>query len=205
MIMTENYTQSDGSTEYKLRGPSVEILKLLFEKMNLKTIFLPPSLNMEFDSFVKESAELEVDLSDVLTDTVPLTPLVVTSSFDATIPYLHVNVKMLVPCPKLIPGTEKALTAFSLSVWLTTGLVLLLTTGVFWCAGNVPCRSVCNETNTYQSQSNCFHNAWTDFVAVSVPQQPSTSRFRVFSFCLSLFVSLLALYSERSLFLIWWN
>jgi len=65
---------------------------------------------------------------------------------------------------------------------MTIGLVLLLTTTVFWCAGNGPYRSVCNETHTYQSLSNCFHNVWAVFVGVSVPQQLTTSNLRVFFF-----------------------
>jgi hypothetical protein len=77
---------------------------------------------------------------------------------------------------------EKLLTTFSLPVWFTIGLVLLLTTAVFWCAGNGPYRSVCNETHTYQSLSNCFHKVWAVFVAVSVPQQPTTSGLRVLFF-----------------------
>jgi hypothetical protein len=150
--------------------------------MNLTTLFLAPSLNSEFDSFVKQSAELDDGISDVLTGCIPLLPLVVTSSFDATIPYIFVNMKMLVPCPKAILGTENVLTTFSLSVWLTIGLVLLLTTAVFWCASNGSYRSVCNETHTYQSLSNCFHNVWAVFVGVSVPQQPTTSSLRVLFF-----------------------
>jgi len=182
VILTENSTQNDGRTHYKLAGLSIEILKLVCEEMNLTTIFLPPSLNLELDSFVKEITELEDDLSEVLTGTVPLAPLFVTSSFDATIPFTHVNFKMLVPCPQAIPGTESILKTFSLSVWMTIGLVLLLTTAVFWCAGNCTYRSVCNETHTYWSLSNCFHNALAVFVGVSVPQQPKTSSFRVFFF-----------------------
>ena len=182
VITTENYTQNDGRIPYKLTGLSIEILKFVCEKMNLTTIYLPPSLNMELNSFVKEIAALEDDFSDVLTGTVPLVPVFVTSSFDATIPYTHVNFKMLVPCPKAIPGTERILKTFSLSVWLTIGLVLLLTTAVFWCAGNVPYRSVCNDTHTNWSLSNCFHNVLAVFVGVSVPQQPTTSRIRVFFF-----------------------
>jgi len=182
VIITENYTQTDGSTAYELTGLSVEVLKMVCEKMNLTTLFLAPSLNSEFDSFVKLSAELEDGISDVLTCCIPLIPLVVTSSFDATIPYIFVNMKMLVPCPKAIPGTEKFLTTFSLSIWLTIGLVLLLTTTVFWCASNGPYRSVCNETHTFQSLSNCFHNVWAVFVGVSVPQQPTSSGLRVFFF-----------------------
>jgi len=104
------------------------------------------------------------------------------SYFDATIPYMNGNLKMFVPCPKAIPGTEKILTIFSMTVWLTIGLVMLLTTAVFWCAGNGPYRSVCNETHTYRSLSNCFQNTWAVFVAVSVPQQPTNSNLRVFFF-----------------------
>jgi len=180
--MIENSTQYDGSTAYKVTGLTVEILKLVCERINLTAVFLPPSLNIELDSAIKRFVELEEGLSDVLIGTIALLPIVVTSSFDATIPYIYGDAKMLVPCPKAIPGTEKVLTTFSLSVWLTIVLVLLLTAVVFWFTSNGPYRSVCNETHTYQSLSNCFHNAWAVFVGVSVPQQPTTSRLRIFFF-----------------------
>jgi len=205
VIMTENYTQNDGSTVYKLTGLSVEILKLVCEKMNLTALFLAPSLNLVFDSAINQIAELEEGLSDLLTGTVPLAPIVLTSSFDTTITYMHLNVKMLVPCPKAILGTEKVLTTFSLSVWLTTGLVLLLTTAVFWCSGNIPYRSVCNNAHTYQSLSKCFHNAWAVFVGVSVPQQPTNSSLRVF-FCLYVcFCFAINIIFQAFFILIWWN
>jgi hypothetical protein len=150
--------------------------------MNLTIVFLAPCLKVNLETFVKSFGELDEGLSDVLSGTIPLLPFFVTSSFDATIPYTYVNMKMLVPCPKAILGTEKILTTFSLPVWLTIGLVLLLTTAVFLCAGNRPYRSVCNKKHTYQSLSNCFHNVWAIFMAVSVPRQPITSSLRVFFF-----------------------
>jgi hypothetical protein len=150
--------------------------------MNLTAVFHPPSLNPGINSYAKEIADLEEDMSNVLTGIVPMIPIFLTSSFDATIPYTFSNMKMLVPCPKAIPGTEKVLETFSLTVWLTIGLVLLLTTVVFWCAGNVFYPSVCNETHTYQSLSDCFHNVWSVFVAVSVPRQPRSSTLRVLFF-----------------------
>jgi len=125
---------------------------------------------------------LEEGISDVLTGFIPLIPIVLKSSFEATIPYEHMSTKMFLPCPKAIPGTEKILTNFSLSVWLTIGLVILLTTAVFWCAGNGHYLSVCNATHTYQSLSSCFQNTWAVFLAVSVPQQPTTSSLRDFFF-----------------------
>jgi hypothetical protein len=138
VIITENYTQNDGRISYELTGLSVEIVQLVCEKMNLTTVFLAPSLNTEIDSYIKEVSELVAGSSDVLTGLVPLLPLVVKSSFDATITYTHLKVKMLLPCPKALPGSQKLMTTLSLSVWLTIGLVLLLTTTVFWCAGSVP-------------------------------------------------------------------
>ena len=182
VIMKENYTQNDGRTAYKLTGLSVDILKFVCEKMNLTTVFLAPLLNLSFESGVKSLSELDEGLSDLLSGIIPLLPIVMTSSFDATIPYMFANIKFLVPCPKIIPGNEKVLATFSLSVWLTIGLVLLLTTAVFWCAGNSPYRYAFNETHSYRSLSNCFHNAWAVFVAVSVPQQPTSSSLRVFFF-----------------------
>jgi len=161
---------------------AVEIVKYVCQKINLTIMFPPPSFEGTIRNYAKEFAALEDGISDVLTGGIPLLQIVVTSSFDATIPYVIVRLKIFVPCPKSLPGTEKILTTFSLSVWLSIGLVMLLTTAVFWCAGNGPYRSVCNEAHTYRSLSNCFQNVWSVFVGVSLPQQPTTSNLRLFFF-----------------------
>ena len=59
VIMTEHYTQNVGSTEYKLTGLVVDVLEFVCEEMNLTTFFLPLSLNMEIDSYLKEMTKLE--------------------------------------------------------------------------------------------------------------------------------------------------
>jgi len=182
VIMTENFSHNDDITAYKLTGLSVEIIKSVCENMNMTYVFLPPSLNIEPESYAKSFTDLDDGISEILTGLIYLIPLVVTSDFETTIPYIYGNMKMFVPSPKAIPGTEKILTIFSMTVWLSIALVLLLTTAVFWCAGNGPYRSVCNETHTYGPLSNCFQNTWSVFVAVSVPQQPTNSRLRVFFF-----------------------
>jgi len=112
-----------------------------------------------------------------------LIPLVVTISFHARLSYIYIHtyiyvyiciyiyiyaiLRILFPCPIAIPVTDKILTTFSLSVWLTFGIVLQLTTAVFWCARKGPYRSVCNETHTYQSLSHCFHDDGAVFVVFS--------------------------------------
>ena len=178
--ITENSTENDYRIARKAKYLEVEIVQIVCEKMNLTTIFLPPSTDFTIDSYLKEFGDLKEGFSDVLTGFIPLTSSVAISYFDFTIPYEYFGIKMFVPCPKAIPGPEKVLTTFSLSVWMTIGLVLLLTTAVFWCARNGPNRSVCNETHIYQSLSSCFQNAWAVLLAVSVPQQPTTASLRVF-------------------------
>ena len=129
---------------------------------------------------MKKVAQLDEGLSEVLAGIIHLILLVATPSFHARLLYTYSIWEMLFPCPKSIPVTDKLLKNFSLSVWLTVGLVLLLTTAVFWCAGNGPYRPLYNETHTYQSLSYSFQNAWAVFVGVGVPQQPTTSRHRIF-------------------------
>ena len=180
VILTQNYTQNGGSTEYRVTGLSVDILVLVFEKMNLTTVFLPPGISTEPGPYFKVLSDFEDGLSDVVTGTIPLLPIVLKSSYEASIPFARTEMKMLLPCPKPIPGAEKILTTFSLSVWLTMGLVLLLSTGVFWCVGRGSYRSGFRETHTYRSLSHCFYNTWAVFMGVSVPQLPTTSNLRVF-------------------------
>ena len=102
VIVTENYTQNDGSTVFKITGLSVEILKFVCEKMNLTTIFLAPSLNLDWYSNGTAKTDLDEGISDVLTGILPLLPVFVTAYYDATIFYTHESVKMLIPCPKAL-------------------------------------------------------------------------------------------------------
>jgi len=178
--ITENSTENDYRIARKAKYLAVEIVQMVCEKMNLTTIFRAPSTDLSFDSYMKEFGDLNEGFSDVLTGLIPLFPFVVMSYFDVTIPYDHIGYKMFVPCPKAIPGPEKVMTTFSLSVWMSIGLVLLLTTAVFWCANNGPNGSVLNYKHNYQSLSICFHNAWAVLMSVSVPQQPTTASLRVF-------------------------
>jgi len=99
VIVTRKYTQFDGSNAYEMTGLSDEILKFVCDVMNLTTIFLEPSLELSIDPYVKVIGDLEDGLSDVLVGTVPLMPVIVTSSFDPSIPYLHGQYKLFVPFP----------------------------------------------------------------------------------------------------------
>ena len=158
----------------------VQIVQLVCEKMNLTTNIRAPSTDFSVDSYTKEFGDLNEGLSDVLTGLIPLISFVAMSSFYVKIPYDHVGIKMFVPCPKAFPGQEKVLTNFSLSVWLTIGLVLLLTAAGFRCASNDNYGCVLYYTHTCQSLSICFNNAWVTLVAVSVTQQPTTDSLRGF-------------------------
>jgi hypothetical protein len=94
---------------YRLTGLSVEIFQLVGKKLNLTACFLPPLVKLNLETGLKMFAEVGEGLSDVIIRAVPLMNLVVTSSFEATISYLHLDFKILVPCPKRIHRTEKIL------------------------------------------------------------------------------------------------
>jgi hypothetical protein len=66
VIMTETYTQNCDRISYELTGLFVEIVQFICEKINLNTVFLAPSLNVEMDWFPKEITELDEGLSEVL-------------------------------------------------------------------------------------------------------------------------------------------
>ncbi|XP_033611240.1 uncharacterized protein LOC117283066 [Cryptotermes secundus] len=179
VILTDNYTRNDGTTVYRLGGLSVEILSLVCEKMNLKTVFSPPSINLELESAITQLSDLQAGITDVLTGIIILSAAAVNPTYDATVTYTYGYVKMIVPCPKRIPGMEKIMTTFSLSVWLMMVLVLLLTAALFWWAGNGPYHSVLKESHSYKSVSHCFYSVWAVLMGVSVPKQPTTSNLRV--------------------------
>jgi len=84
-IITENSTQNGVSTDYKSTHLAVEIVKFVCQKMNLTTIFPPPSVEGTIENYAKEFGALEDGISDVLTGCIPLLQIVVTSSFDATV------------------------------------------------------------------------------------------------------------------------
>jgi hypothetical protein len=179
VILTDNYTRNDGSIAHKLTGLSLEIFHLVCENMNLTMTFFPPSLSIEEDSYFRVMADLQVGISDVLTGSVPLIPLFLASSYDPTITYTYVDLRMLIPCPKPIPGMEKIMPTFSLSVWLTKGLVFLLTAVVFWFVTNGPYQPMFKELHSYKSVT---YEAWAVYMGVSVTQLPTTSKLRVFFF-----------------------
>ena len=57
--ITENYMQNDSSAASKTTHLSVEIVKLVCETMNLTITWLPPSLDLGLDSFVKQFGDLD--------------------------------------------------------------------------------------------------------------------------------------------------
>ena len=60
----------------------------------MTTIFLEPSPEMNVDSYVRVIFEFEDGFSDVIVGTIPLMPVLVTSTFDPSIPYLYVQYKL---------------------------------------------------------------------------------------------------------------
>jgi len=56
--ITEISTESDYRTDRKAKYLYVQIVQLVYEKLNLTTIFRPPSTDFSFESYMKEFGDL---------------------------------------------------------------------------------------------------------------------------------------------------
>jgi hypothetical protein len=177
VILTGNTTHSDGSVVYNLHGLAVHYFLLLADKMNTTVVFLSPSDSFTEENGLTEGGALASGMSDILIGAVLLLPVFLSSTFLPTIPYRYVTMKLYVPCPKPVAGTERVITTYEVSVWLTMATVFIVMNVVWWCIANWRCRSV-KELATFQTLSHCFCIAWAVAVGVSAPKMPNTWNLR---------------------------
>jgi hypothetical protein len=177
VMLAGNSTHSDGSIEYNLQGLAVHYFLLLAEKINTTVVFLSPSYGFTEQNALIEGGALASGMSDILIGAVLLLPVFLSSTFLPTVPYRYVTMKLYVPCPKPVAGTERVITTYEVSVWLTMATVFILMNVVWWCIANWRYRSL-KEPATFQTLSHCFYTAWAVTVGVSVPKMPNTWNLR---------------------------
>lgn len=100
VIMTESYTNMDGSTTYMFRGLEIEYLLLISAVMNINIKFLPP-----IESNVLKLGELGEGRADIVIGAFP-TRFQQTIDEDPTKAYVYTTIKCYVPCPRPLPRTE---------------------------------------------------------------------------------------------------
>jgi hypothetical protein len=180
VILIENHTKTDGGNVYDVRGFSVEYILISINKMNMTAVFLPPSLEISFDTAYEETSNIVARKTDILVGIVPLFPILITSFYEPSIPYIYDAVKWFLPCPKTNARLEKIITMYNASVWLTMMLVLIVTAAVFWCSAGRRHHLDTKESKALQTISNCMCISWAIFIGVSVPEMPKTWKLRIF-------------------------
>jgi hypothetical protein len=180
VILIENHTKTDGGEVYDVRGFSVEYILISINKMNMKAVFLPPSIDLSIDAAIKEAGSILSRESDILVGVIPMSAAIVTSYSELSIPYIYDAVKWFLPCPKPNARVQKIMTMYNASVWLTMMLVIIVTAAMFWCSTKRPRRLDTKESKALKTISNCICISWAIFVGISVPEMPKTWKLRIF-------------------------
>lgn len=171
------YVLLDGmqhNNTYKYRGLEVEFLLMVSKVMNASLVYMPPPIDTNVNQRTRMLMKLHFGFIDVVFGTIPL-HLSILEYADATIPYLQTAFQWFVPCPTPVPRMETILGIFTLPVWFTLILILILTTAIVWCIGRRH-----HESPLYYTASSSLYNVWAVSIGVSVAEMPRTSRLRVF-------------------------
>jgi len=168
LMLTDNYTDSDGRTVPRFAGIDVQYLTLVTEALNLTLNYSICDGNCGDDNHPIE----------IVAGFRPLSTTAIQNR-DVTVPYLFNTFKWFVPCPKSALRMERILNVFSSSVWFTMLPVIFLTALVFWSSVRLPLGVVMKESYGYRTVIHCLYNAWCVFMGVSVPEMPRTFRARI--------------------------
>jgi hypothetical protein len=176
VILAGNYTGKDGETRYNVRGYVVEDFLPSAEKMNLTVNLLRPNFGRFPDTYLDEVKKVYKGLVDIAIGVVPVISFVPVSHTLYAVTYTTVEFRICVPCPTRVHRMESIMSMFTLPVWLSLILVLILAGAVFWCSENITQRPL----HTTTSLSLSLYNAWAILMLVSVSKFPETWKQRTF-------------------------
>lgn len=169
LMLTDNYTDSDGRTVLRFAGIEVKYLTLVSEALNL---------TLDLSLCGKKCGDGKDPLPiAVIAGFRPLSVMKI-ESYDFTIAFLFNAFRWFVPCPKSALRMERILSVFSSSVWFTMLPVIFLTALAFWSSVRLPLGVVTKESYGYRTVIHCLYNVWCVFLGVSVPEMPRTFRVR---------------------------
>ncbi|PSN39088.1 Ionotropic receptor 674 [Blattella germanica] len=177
----------NGITRFKLKGMEVGIFELITRKLNLNVLYnelYPPNMSL-FDKIYEAYVEMLLGQADVIFGAQPISKRTSELSFEA-FPYDFVEYMWFVPCPRQVSGIDKVAKIFTISVWLSMLLVMLLiVTLMKWISKK-------HEYNVYKSVASCLLTVYAVTLGISVSQLPRTFQTRfifllfvVYSYCIS--------------------
>ncbi|KAJ9575195.1 hypothetical protein L9F63_025852 [Diploptera punctata] len=170
-VIKENFTLRDGEDSFVLRGIGLEMVVLFGKEKNFTLVFLEPSAVMQINEIKLKALTLVTHNSDILGGLLPrIYPL--THSVDMPDPVLFDYLKLIVPCPRPIAKIKRVMTLFSLSTWLSIGIVFILVSVLFWALKNML------AFTKFSVLGQSFSDAWAVLLGISVPQMPVSLEIR---------------------------
>lgn len=176
LVIKDNYTDEDNIVRYKYYGLETECCNFITEALNLTPIFMPIS-GFGVDFRVQILVDLEAGITDVTFGAFPLHALVYPLA-DPTVSYIDDYMSWYVPCGKPVPRMEKITEIFTVSVWLMTGVVFVLSVVVIWLGVKRADRTVMKESPSYTTIYNSIQNTWAVVLGMAATDMPRTTKVR---------------------------
>jgi hypothetical protein len=176
-LVVLNDVQDNDTFSYS--GLEIQYLLIISQVMNVTLLYLPPPTGTALIQRVTMLSELYFGSCDLVVSSLPLN-LDVMEFAEAAIPHLHTAFRWFIPCPTAVSRAERILGIFTLPVWFSLILVLVLTTAILWCSSNCHFGLLQQDSAIYKTVSNSLCNVWAVFLAVPLPKLPSSTTLRVF-------------------------
>jgi hypothetical protein len=181
LVIKDNYTDENNTVKFVYYGLEAECCKLITTTLNITPVFLPVT-SFGLQVRVDMLTDLGAGTTDLTFGSYPLHELV-HPFVDSTVSYMDDYMTWYVPCGKPVPRMEKISQIFTVSVWLMTAFVFILSVVVMWLGAQRAQNSDLNESSSYMKISNSFQNVWAISLGLAARELPQTPKLRSY-FCL---------------------
>ncbi|KAJ9589547.1 hypothetical protein L9F63_017235 [Diploptera punctata] len=167
-------------------GISAELINYFTNHFNFTTHFIVPTMGITSESYDLLYKQLLEGISDIGAGMLYYSFLP-RQIVDISIPFSTDVIQFVVPCSNKISRTQRVLSIFTIWVWLTLFIFLIIFSILFWIAANGPI-----EDYPFQTIYLSFYNSWAILLGVSVtekPKKPSLRRFFILYVCYSFAIS----------------
>ncbi|KAJ9580355.1 hypothetical protein L9F63_003990, partial [Diploptera punctata] len=123
-LIVKTYKSENGENKFIFEGIGLELINLFAREVNLTPNFLNPVTSFEPEDFFQLFETFTTGIIDILGGSVPTVPHLKPYA-DLSVPLLIDTLKYVVPCPKPMKKTDKIAALFSLSTWISMGLVFI--------------------------------------------------------------------------------
>ncbi|KAJ9580356.1 hypothetical protein L9F63_003991 [Diploptera punctata] len=168
-LIVKTYKSENGENKFIFEGIGMELINLFAREVNLTPNFINPVTEFKSEGMLELYDLLSNGLIDILAGLIP-SVLPINSFADLSVPVLIDTLEYVVPCPKPMKKTEKIIALFSLSTWISMGLVFIIVSILFWLLSNYPTRR--NDFTRFNLLTQSFSAAWAVLLGNSVPQIP---------------------------------